>query len=172
MTSQDGGRQGAGNRRTRTKSSGRWRREMVGASCGQGTADSVQKGRGQTFPEMDLQANPTSKHLVRTLSSGLKWWELYRKTNPQNNSMSRVKLFLLKYITWLNQKKNCKVNSLRYSDLIYIWFEKEKEILKMSILRKYNGVARGWGVVCLMWTDLQFYQMKSYRMDDGDCDTL
>ena len=42
----------------------------------------------------------------------------------------------------------------------------------MSILRKYNGVARGWGVVCLMWTDLQFYQMKSYRMDDGDCDRL
>lgn len=42
----------------------------------------------------------------------------------------------------------------------------------MSILRKYNGVARGWGVVCLTWTELQFYKMKSYGRDDGDCDTL
>lgn len=42
----------------------------------------------------------------------------------------------------------------------------------MSILRKYNGVARGWGVVCLMWTELQFYKMKSYGRDDGDYDTL
>lgn len=64
VTSQDGGRQGAGNRRTRTKSSGRWRREMVGASCGQGTADSVQKGRGQTFPEMDLQATQQANILL------------------------------------------------------------------------------------------------------------
>ena len=42
----------------------------------------------------------------------------------------------------------------------------------MSILRKYNGVARGWGVVCLMWTELQFYKMKSYGMDARDCGTL
>lgn len=45
----------------------------VGASSGQGTADTVQNGRGQTFPEMDLQQPSASKRLVTTLSSGLKW---------------------------------------------------------------------------------------------------
>lgn len=45
----------------------------VRTSSGQGTADTVQNGRGQTFPEMDLQQPSASKHLVTTLSSGLKW---------------------------------------------------------------------------------------------------